>query len=866
MRNIVLILFFLIRIICYPQVSDDFSDWDLSADPEWLGNQDHFKTTSSSAIPEGHRPALQLFAEDPGESLLFTGMDVPGQVEWGFWLKLSYNTSANNYVRIYLVTDSYPTSIDQNAWFLQFGGIDDSLYFFREKEGLAELMFTGNTVFTGNGTNSFYVKVVYDEYEWKVFSSQSASGIFEAEGSVIDSLLFNEGFFGIKCFYTSSNKTKFYFDELKVRKFEKDTLAPEIAEVKALSDSSLRVSYSEAIDSVTSLDPGNYHIIETGNHPASVLWNGPEVSSVILLFNNVFSQGEEHTLSVSGVEDIAGNAIETDNISFLFYEPRPYDIVINEIMADPSPPLQLPEAEYLELLNTSNYTINMEGWKMLAGTSEKDIPKMSLGAGEYLVACHVDDTTLLSLFGRTLPFNSFSLPNSGQAISLVDRKGRTMFHMEYNNGWYQEGDKSEGGWSLEQIDPYSPCTGKINWKASSDPYGGTPGSENSVVDANYVAPSLEKCCVINSKMITVFFNQKMDSLSLSYKEAYSISHGIGSPLQVYPQGPSFRSVTLELDRDISLGQVYEITVNGPVSCKGDVLSDDRLVFGFPEKAVQGDIVINEILFDPPGDGVDYIEIYNRSGKYMELEEIYLVSVKEDPPLPPDTSIYRVTGSCNPVAPGSYTVLTKDPETVCRQYYCETPGCFVEMSSFPSLPNDGGIIMLTGSDGTQIDLVEYSEDLHFPLLVTTDGVAIEKVHYDLEGMEKHSWQSASSTSGYGTPGYRNSQFVENYQTEMPILVTPDVITPDGDGFDDNLVVSWKFQAEGWSGSISIYSAHGYPVRTLVNNELLGTSGRVSWKGVDESDRLLPSGIYIVRMDVFNREGKTENHLIPCGLLR
>ncbi len=866
MRNIILVFQFLVCIICYPQVSDDFSDWDLSNDPEWLGNQDHFKTSSSSAIPEGHRPALQLSAEDPGESFLFTAMDVPGTVEWRFWLKLSYNTSANNYARIYLVADRYPLSIDQNAWFLQFGGLDDSLYFFREKEGLAELMFTCKTVFTGNGTNSFYVKVVYNEYEWKVFSSQSASGIFEAEGSVTDTLMVDEGFFGIKCFYTSSNKTKFYFDELKVRKFEKDTLAPEIIEVEALSDSSLRVSYSEAIDSVTGLHTVNYQITETGKIPLSVLWNGQEVSSVILLFDNNFSQGEEYTLSVSGVEDIAGNAIITENIPFLYYQAQPYDIVINEIMADPSPPLQLPEAEYLELFNTSVYTINMEGWKMLTGTSEKDIPKLALGAGEYLIACHEDDTTLLSLFGRTLPFSSFSLPNSGQVISLVDRKGRTMFHMEYNDGWYQDDNKSEGGWSLEQIDPYSPCTGKINWKASSGPYGGTPGSENSVMYVNYVSPSLEKCCVINSKMITVFFNQKMDSLTLGDKEAYSISHGIDSPLQVYPEGPAFRSVTLELDRDISLGQVYEVTVNGPVSCKGDVLPDDRLVFGFPEKAVKRDIVINEILFDPSGDGVDYIEIYNRSDKYKDLEEIRLVSVKEKHPLPPDTSVYRVTGSCNPVAPGSFIVLTKDPETVCRQYYCETTDCFVEMLPFPSLPNGGGTIMLTGSNGTQIDLVEYSEDLHFPLLTTTDGVAVEKVHYDLEGIKKQSWQSASSTSGYGTPGYRNSQFIEHNQKEMPISLTPDVITPDGDGIDDNLIIAWGFPSEGWTGSISVYSSEGFLVRRLINNELLGTSGQVTWQGDDESESLLPSGIYVIRTDVFNQQGDTENYLIPCGLLR
>jgi hypothetical protein len=189
-----------------------------------------------------------------------------------------------------------------------------------------------------------------------------------------------------------------------------------------------------------------------------------------------------------------------------------------------------------------------------------------------------------------------------------------------------------------------------------------------------------------------------------------------------------------------------------------------------------------------------------------------------------------------------------------------------MGSFPSLPNEGGTIILSNQEGVQVDLAGYSEEMHFPLLVTTDGVALEKVHYDLAGSAENNWQSASSSSGYGTPGYINSQFVENSEKEMPLSVNPDVISPDGDGIDDNLVVAWQFPSEGWAGSITVYSSGGHQVRNLVDNELLGTSGQISWKGDSDNESLLPAGIYIIRMDVFNQQGKTEKHLVPCGLLR
>ena len=84
-----------------------------------------------------------------------------------------------------------------------------------------------------------------------------------------------------------------------------------------------------------------------------------------LSFAVSFTNGVANQLIVNGVKDISGNASNNDTATFIYHEPyvpQQYDVVIDEIMSDPTPQVALPNAEWIELKNTAASPINLKGW------------------------------------------------------------------------------------------------------------------------------------------------------------------------------------------------------------------------------------------------------------------------------------------------------------------------------------------------------------------------------------------------------------------------------------------------------------------------------------------------------------------------
>jgi hypothetical protein len=72
--------------------------------------------------------------------------------------------------------------------------------------------------------------------------------------------------------------------------------------------------------------------------------------------------------------------------------------------------------------------------------------------------------------------------------------------------------------------------------------------------------------------------------------------------------------------------IYTLTTSDVTDCKGNKIgSYNKARVGWAEEAVAGDVVINEVLFDPKPNAYDYVELYNHSKKVLDASQIFLAN-------------------------------------------------------------------------------------------------------------------------------------------------------------------------------------------------------------------------------------------------
>lgn len=534
-----------------------------------------------------------------------------------------------------------------------------------------------------------------------------------------------------------------------------------------------------------------------------------------------------------------------------------YDIVIDEIMADPSPQVSLPANEWIELKNTGSSPVNLQGWRIgdVNGQSGP-MPDFILEPGSFVIICTGSAVATMSTFGNTISVTSFpSLDNDGETLYLKSPTGQVIHAVDYSSSWYQTELKKDGGWTLEMIDTQNPCTGSSNWEASNNPAGGTPGTINSVngINNDQSAPQLKNAYTINNTTIMLVFDEPLDSLSAATFSNYSIDGGI-SFTSAEPLSPLFNQVKLQTNNPLAANNIYNITVNHTTDCKNNAIgSDNKYKIGLAIDATAGDGIINEILFNPRSNANDFVEFYNKSNKIFDASKLYIATRNSSGVISSITSL-----STTPfyIFPGDYIVVTEDAENLALNYLVQKPGAILTLNSLPSFPDTEGSVLLLNQQGEVIDEVNYSDDWHFKLIDNAEGVSLERIDPDSPPQNPGNWHSAASTAGYGTPGYKNSQFKNQQTIAATIEVLPKVFSPDNDGFDDIATIHYKITEPGYVANITIFDAAGRPVRNLVRNGTLSTNGYWNWDGLDDKGLKLPVGTYILFTEIFNLQGKKD----------
>ena len=256
---------------------------------------------------------------------------------------------------------------------------------------------------------------------------------------------------------------------------------------------------------------------------------------------------------------------------------------------------------------------------------------------------------------------------------------------------------------------------------------------------------------------------------------------------------------------------------------------------------QTGLKISELLYQPRSGEAEYLELYNDSDVAVDLVDYHIVRVLHDTlsthyPLPSFL-----------VAAHGYVVLTKDASSVMNCYSVQYPHLIVECS-LPAYPNDGGSVVLATSDSAVVEWFVYSPEMHSPMLRNEAGVSLERRSFSRAVAEMSNWFSASSVAGYGTPGYENSQSTEWLVPEAAFDFSSELISPDGDGYQDILTIEYKMDRSDLMADARVYDAAGNAVAQLLNAALLGSHGSVEWDAAG-----LPQGRYLVLITVYDRSG-------------
>lgn len=853
MRKKTFIFFYSLFIlnVADAQLKEDFKDGDFSFNPVWTGDTGDFIVNA----------ALQLQSNNATEGSSFylsTVNKIATNAEWEFWMRLAFNPSSANYVDAYLTASSENLkSVTTSGYFVRVGNTEDEISLYRKNaDGTSIKIIDGENGVLNHSNNILKIKIIRDESnQWTLYRDMSGTGNnYIKEGTVVDSTYNTSSYFGFLIKQsTAAFFKKHFFDDIVIKHFERDMEAPKIQSATIISSHEVDILFDKIIENISSSLFSNYTANKGLGMPSNVIADAANQRLVHLSFDKTFTNGIAYTLNINGVKDIFGNETRNATVTFAFYSPQIYDVIIDEIFPDPNPQVGLPLFKFLELKNVSAFPINLKDWKLVEGNSAATLSSYNLLPDSFVIVCANNSAISYLPYGPTIGVANFPSMNiSGATIVLKSSENKTIHAVQYDLNSYKNELKKSGGWSLEMIDTKNPCAGVSNWKASIDASGGTPGRKNSIdgMIKDETPPKLLRAFVSEKNNISLVFDKSLDSLKAAFVNSYSFDNNvIAKNISVSP--PFYKVVNISLENQVDSGIIYHVIAKNISDCAGNVIGmKNSGKFGLAQHADSMDLVINEILFNPLPNGADYVELYNRSKKIIDLKNVFIANRNTRNEI---SSIRQLTSETVLLFPEEFVLLTTDVHAVKSQYITTNPDAFLQMEHFPSYPNTNGDVIILNVHGNILDEVKYSEKWHFPLIKNVQGVSLERVDYHAASVQSN-FHSAATSAGYGTPGYKNSQFQVTEDLLADITVMPKIFSPDNDGIDDFVTINYSFPSAGYVANITVFDASGRPVRYLQKNSLSGIKGSYRWDGLDDKSRKLPQGIYIIYAEIFNSEGK------------
>lgn len=501
---------------------------------------------------------------------------------------------------------------------------------------------------------------------------------------------------------------------------------------------------------------------------------------------------------------------------------------------------QLPAMEYIELLNNSTSVKNLGELNLYINNRSLHLPPYLLAPQQFIILCASDGEKFLSRYGNVATLSSWvALNNTGATIQLY-RGDVLVDQVAYKDSWHQNSSKKSGGWSLERINPYWQCHLASNWSSSVARLGGTPGAPNSIYDKTAI-PGVEITNVkLEGEKVIIGFNTEYMALPEFTKDDFSLNQGELTPTEIsWTQDHEY--LILTFDRPLEVQKLYRLTVKEVSVCGFNILVPDYLVFKQDDNNYN-DIVINEVLFNPLKEGSDFVELYNRTDQPINLQHWRLGN-------------RIISQELLLIAPGGFLVLTAEKGKIIGVHANVLPERVYQMTSFPSYPNQQGVVTLY-STTSLIDSLYYSTDMHSPWVKDPKGISLERQSSENATNSPGNFKSAATIVGGSTPGTQNSTIVDNFSKKNEVFLTSRTVSPDGDNLEEELEINYILDRSDYMLNLQIYNEKGVIIKRLIRHQSVGSGGKITWDCMDDNNKKAPSGHYIYWAEFYTENGLRE----------
>jgi Lamin Tail Domain/FlgD Ig-like domain/Bacterial Ig-like domain len=869
----VILLALLMPVTAFSQIVENFESGSIARWAE--STEGHWMADSASSL--SGRFSLHHVFDNPEAGIDQLALPIgnlhpsQGLTRWSFTIRYGYDPSSLNNWSVFLMSDNPPGNMSVEgdtrgfALGVNLTGSDDTLRLWKiDGNSVTTIINSGINWQTDIGSiNPAKISIERSQEGNWTLSVSLITGVPVGTVSGFDKELFGSGWFGVHYKYSSTRDRLLWFDDLSIEgTFYEDNEAPFVTRCETEGKKTVEISLNEEPDSGIMI-PENISLNGLENKPLSVIKKSSLTWDV--KFANEFKNKNLNNLIFNKLCDVSANCSQNMNFSFTSSWAERGDIVISEIMADPLPQVSLPDKEYIEITNRTGYPINMKNWRLATISQFTLFPETIIPPSGIFTVCAAQDTIFFNKYGRVIGIKNFpSLTDAGRILYISDSTGILIHGVEYSADWYKDELKSNGGWSLEMVDTGFPFYDIANWKASLSKKGGTPGSVNSVSASN---PDTDFLGVQNvfpqdSSVIEVSFSEPVFNLKENLK---AVETGGGRITDITSVDSLYRKFSFKLGNPLQKQELYHLKLpSGITDFAGNQMQKSDFSFGLTEPAVEGDILFNEILFNPlPGDQ-DYLELFNCSQKIIDASRLQIITVNDG--TGDRSEAIPVSDERRCLLPEEYYAITTDSKGISERYFSANPDYLFETEALPTMSDEKGHLILYNRELDKIDDFSYDDDMHYSLLSTHEGVALEKINPLNKSEERANWHSASESSGWGTPGASNSMFDKMFSANDQVKLSSSKITPDSDGNEDFLTIKMNLTGNGNVVSATVFDETGNYVRKIAFNQFAGNETSLIWDGTADDGSMVDTGIYIVLITLYNDTGKTARWKKVCTVIR